>query len=217
MKARSLRGLVLTLVVLGITVGVINGGVCLADEIIEKDKINVVGFRVGDPYYYVVDTDGVVHKTEMDAVPYKTKGMTYVSVKHLCNALGVPDDKLEWNAKGKILTIKGDAEITLFVGMLVMRVGYDAILMDAKPEVVPPGRVMFLASYIAEPLGFTVNWVPSWQLVVCYPESIESPDVEKIIDDLKANGVRELEIDTEALTAEILLRMENSIFGYVPY
>jgi|GEM_PF-2382689 len=182
------RVLTSILVAMAMLVGVFTSGSVLADEVVkvvEKNKIKVVVFKIGDYNYYLENTDGSIIKVRMDAAPYIKQGRTFVPVRFLANALGLTDDKIYWDGAKQEVALEGAKLVHMQIGNKTMYSNYKPIVMDVVPEIIPPGRTMLLARYVAEGLGFKVDWDPSRQLVICYPEEKAKPDLEKIIEEIE--------------------------------
>jgi hypothetical protein len=189
MKAKGFRAITSILVALVMLAGVcMVSGTVLADEVVkvvEKDKIKVVVFKIGDYHYYLEDIDGSVSKTKMDAAPYIKQGRTFVPVRYLSNALGLTDNKINWDGAKREVRLDGNKVVHMQIGNKTMYSDLKPIIMDVVPEIIPPGRTMLLARYVAEGLGFKVDWDQSRQLVICYPEEKAKPDLEKIIEEIE--------------------------------
>lgn len=154
-------------------------------ESLAEDNIKVVVFKIGDPYYYLEDSHGTISENEMDISPYIKSGRTFVPVRFLANALGIPDGNISWDQSTKAVTLTGSTAVSMVIGSKEMQSGNETVLMDAAPEIIPPGRTMLLARYVAEGLGFKVDWNPDRQLVVCYPQGQPAPDLTQIISEIE--------------------------------
>lgn len=155
--------------------------------IINQDRIKVVVFRIGDSNYYVEDDTGIISTTKMDVAPYIKNGRTLVPARYLGNALGVPDDNITWNQTTRTAVFKGKKKLTLTIGSNTMKSDNDVIQMDATPEIIPPGRTMMLARYVAEGLGFEVGWDANRKLVICWEAGTPQPDLTEIIEEIEDN------------------------------
>lgn len=97
----------------------------------------------------------------MDLAPFldPVTGLTYIPVRYLGTALGAT---VAWDAANQTITLtKPGYVVVLTVGSPVMVVNGQALSMDAAPQVMPPGRTVLPASWVAEAFGFHVTWVPS--------------------------------------------------------
>lgn len=152
-----------------------------------QDEIKVVVFKIGDKNYYLEDKDGNIQTVQMDVAPYIKDGRTLVPARYLGNALGVPDENIIWDQATRTAVFKGKKELTLVVGSNTMRSDNDVIQMDATPEIIPPGRTMMLARYVAEGLGYEVGWDAVRKLVICWEEGTPQPDLTNIIKEIEDN------------------------------
>jgi len=158
-----------------------------------QDEIKVVVFKIGDKNYYLEDKDGNIQTVQMDVAPYIKDGRTLVPARYLGNALGVPDENIIWDQATKTAVFKGKKELTLTIGSKTMKSDNAVIQMDATPEIIPPGRTMMLARYVAEGLGYEVGWDAVRKLVICWEEGTPQPDLTKITKEIEDNQPKEIE------------------------
>ncbi len=59
--------------------------------------------------------------------------------------------------------------------------------IDVSPEIIPPGRTMLPARWVAEALGYQVDWDPANSLVLCWRGTKPS------FTDVKAELSKEME------------------------
>ncbi|SHH33814.1 Copper amine oxidase N-terminal domain-containing protein, partial [Thermosyntropha lipolytica DSM 11003] len=151
-----------------------------AETIATPDK--VVVFKIGDYNYYLVDlNNNKVDTVSMDTAPQiYPPGRTFVPVRFLGNAFGVDDKNITWDGKANTATLKGKKTLRLQIGNKTMHSDGQAVKMDVAPLIQPPGRTMLPARYVAEGLGYIVEWDAKSQMVIAYPEGQPKPDVEKI-------------------------------------
>jgi len=99
---------------------------------------------------------------EMDVAPEVINDRTYVPVRYLAYALGVPETGVQWDDATNSVTIsKDETTISLVIGSNIETVNGTPQQMDAAPyikEVEDGGRTMLPARWVAEPLGATVTW-----------------------------------------------------------
>ncbi len=94
----------------------------------------------------------------MDAVTFIENDRIYVPVRYLALALGVPEDKIEWNGPTQTVTLaKGDKELSLIIGRKLIAVNGKSKNLDVSP-VLRADRTYLPARYVAEELGYEVNW-----------------------------------------------------------
>ena len=102
----------------------------------------------------------------MDAAPYIKAGRTYVPIRFLGLALGVPEKDIVWDeATQKVTMTLGDKKVELTIGSTTITVNGEAKTMDVAPEI-SNGRTMLPARYVAEGLGFQVGWDASTGTVI---------------------------------------------------
>lgn len=152
-----------------------------------QDQIKVVVFKIGDKNYYMEDNDGNVQAVTMDVAPYIKNGRTLVPARFLGNALGVSDENIIWNQATKTATLQGKKQLTLVIGSMDMQSNGTVTRMDVAPEILPPGRIMLLARYVAEGLGYEVGWDANRQLVICWEAGTPQPDLTEIIKEIEDN------------------------------
>lgn len=154
-----------------------------ADEsLVSQNKLIV--FKIGDLNYYtqVIGTDKV-DSVKMDAAPMISSDRTFVPVRYLGNALGVSDNNIAWDNNTRTATLQGKNELKLTIGRKAIAVNNKESVIDVAPMIANPGRTMLPARYVAEGLGFTVDWDADNQLVIVYQG--ERPDVSAIIAKIK--------------------------------
>lgn len=99
---------------------------------------------------------------EMDVAPEIVGDRTFVPVRYLAYALGVPESGVTWDDATNSVTItKDETIISLTISNTTETVNGEPIQMDAAPyikEIDTGGRTMLPARWVAEPLGATVTW-----------------------------------------------------------
>lgn len=112
----------------------------------------------------VTNVDGTVSTTtiQMDVAPEIVDDRTYVPVRYLAYALGVPEEDVQWDGETETVTItKDDTVIGLTIGSTTETVNGEPVEMDVAlyvKEIDTGGRTMLPARYIAEPLGSSIEW-----------------------------------------------------------
>jgi len=123
---------------------------------------NSVVFTIGSD---IVTDNGTQY--QIDVAPFiDNNGRTQVPVRYLADALGATN--IAYNPSTQLVSMLfGDNQtnIALTIGSPKMYVGNSTVTMDTVPVIVPPGRTMLPARFIAEALGDTVNWNPATQQV----------------------------------------------------
>ena len=165
-----------------ILVGIITGciSLCLASGAMAATTSNAV-FQLENTRYRVND-----QVLTMDASPFSADSRTYVPIRFLAQALGVADKDIQWD-KGSgtaTLTYQNDRtmiSINMKAGdqslMVTNRQGDSstqaqlvsnkAVDMDVAP-LLKNGRYYLPARWVAEALGYTVEWHEPTQCVLVY-------------------------------------------------
>jgi len=145
----------------------------------------LVVFKISDYNYYTQDIGSdKVNKVKMDAAPLIKDNRTFVPVRFLGNALGVTDSNIQWDKATRTATLKGKAELKLKDGEKAVTTNGNKQTIDVAPYIIPPGRTMLPARYVAEGLGFTVEWDKANQLAICYPAGTQKPDMSKVLQEI---------------------------------
>mgnify|MGYP001397757948 CR=1 FL=1 len=159
-------------------------GFVQADEtVVTPNKLIV--FKIDDLNYYTqeIGTDKV-DSVKMDAAPMIKEGRTFVPVRFLGNALGIDNTNIIWNNSNRTATLKSNNELKLTIGKKAITVNDSETAIDVAPMIVNPGRTMLPARYVAEGLGFKVDWDNENRIVICYPENQEKPSVDAILNEI---------------------------------
>ncbi len=156
-----------------------------ADETVVT-PVKVIVFKIGDYNYYTqeIGSDEVT-TVKMDAAPMIHNDRTFVPVRFLGNALGVNDTNIIWDSSSRTATLKGQNKLKLTIGRKAITVNSQEKAIDVAPMIVDPGRTMLPARYVAEGLGYIVEWDADNQLVIAYPEGQPKPDFKKVIEIIK--------------------------------
>lgn len=128
-------------------------------------------FRLGERTYAVGG-----QSCAMDAAPYVAAGRTYVPVRYLALALGVPEAGIRWDGAARTVTLqKGATTLRLRVGSTAMEIDKGgatvSLLMEVAPQV-KAGRLYLPARYVAAGLGYTAGWEAATRTVVLRPGQI---------------------------------------------
>lgn len=163
----------------------------------EKKLVKSVVFAIGLNRYYV---DGSTRGVDMDARPFIRDGRTFVPIRYLSIALGVEDKNILWdNGAGKV-TLLAWNRVEMTVGSPAMAVTTagagrpELKIIDVSPILQEDeGRTYLPARYVAEALGYQVDWDEAAQTVLCWPRGEVKPDItsvkQKAVDDrLKMEG-----------------------------
>lgn len=156
------------------------------ETVVTPNKLIV--FKIGDLNYYTQEIGSEqVNSVKMDAAPMISNDRTFVPVRFLGNALGVDDNNIVWDNSSRTAILKGKNELKLTIGRKTITVNNKETTIDVAPMIVDPGRTMLPARYVAEGLGFTVDWDDQNRLVVVYPEGSEKPDLHAILAKINGN------------------------------
>jgi hypothetical protein len=135
-------------------------------------KVRSVVFVVGLKEYFV---NGQTPGIKTDAAPYTDQGRTFVPVRYLAYGLGVAEKDVGWAERTRTVTLKlGDRTAELVIGSKVLKASGRAQAMDVAPQL-KSGRTYLPARWVAEALGYQVDWDPQDRLVVCWPKGEPKP------------------------------------------
>ncbi|NHM28055.1 copper amine oxidase N-terminal domain-containing protein [Desulfofundulus sp. TPOSR] len=150
-------------------------------DVYENQKlVKSVVFVVGTREYFV---NGQIPGVKMDVAPFVLAGRTFVPVRFLSNALGVEDENIGWNEKARLVTLKqpGYPVVELVISSKQLKSNGKVTNMDVSP-LVRSGRTFLPARWVAEALGYQVDWDPKLNLVICWPKGEPKPDISGIKD-----------------------------------
>ncbi len=180
-------------------------GNAIADETIATPNKLIV-FKIDHNTYYTQDIGSTeVNTVQMDTEPFIKDSRTFVPVRFLGNALGVDNSNITWNNTAKKATLQGKNKLELTIGNKTMQKDTQKITMDVAPLIADPGRTMLPARYVAEGLGFKVDWDAQNQLVIAYPEGQPKPDIEAVLK----------KMSQEIKTKEEILKNAGDDKGYL--
>ncbi|MBM7854955.1 hypothetical protein JOC37_001335 [Desulfohalotomaculum tongense] len=149
-------------------------------DVYEQGKlVKSVVFVVGKNEYFVNNqTPGI----KMDAVPFIEQSRTFVPVRYLGNALGVNDNNIEWDGvKQKASLKRGEFSAELVIGKKQIIENGKARAIDVAP-ILKTGRTYLPARFVAEALGYTVEWDSKNGVVIAYPKGELKPDISNVIE-----------------------------------
>ena len=133
---------------------------------------------------------------EMDAAPFVDSGRTFVPVRYLAYALGVPEGGVRWDGASRTVTLSArGTEAKLTVRSRVLVVDGREVRMDVSPRLVPPGRVVLPARFVAEAFGYGVGWDAAARAVLIGPPG-RLPGVPDVPAVLEARVRRVVDGDT---------------------
>jgi hypothetical protein len=130
-------------------------------------------FVIGLNKYFVNDQ---LPGVNMDAAPYIDSGRTLIPVRYLADALGVTDSNIQWNpVTQQVYLVQGSTTIDLAIGSTVLTVNGQASQMDVAP-VIKDGRTYLPARWVADALGYQVDWNAQYKVVIIWPNGTQEPD-----------------------------------------
>jgi hypothetical protein len=162
------------------------GGVASADTAGgsgSTGNITSAAFIIGVNQYFANDqAPGIT----MDAAPYidTNSGRTLVPVRYLGNALSINDSGIAWNPGAQTVTLtSGSTTISMVIGSTSLAVNGQTKTMDQAP-VINNGRTYLPARYVANALGYQVNWDAINKIVVVWPSTggILAPDTSSLVN-----------------------------------
>lgn len=132
----------------------------------------------------VVFTIGSMHYTAdqqtltMDAAPYIKNDRTFLPLRFVANALGIPDAGITYDdATQKVTIVDGAATtVKLSIGSTYLFVNGMPTTMDVAPEIID-GRTFLPISWIAQALGFNATWDAVTQTVTLDNSSTQQTTV----------------------------------------
>lgn len=128
-----------------------------------------VSFTIGQAAYTV---DGQLQT--MDVAPFIENDRTFVPVRYLALALGVPNDGIAWDGAAQTVTLtKEGLTVSMVIGNNTITVGGQLKQMDVAP-LIRNNRTFLPARYVAEALGYKVDWDGARQMVLISPAGQKS-------------------------------------------
>lgn len=151
-------------------------------DVYDKDKklVKSVVFALGVKEYFVNNqTPGI----RMDVAPFIENGRTFVPIRYLSNALGVTDEFIGWESPTVTLSEPGFPVVELSVGKKEITSDGKTKAIDTSP-LLREGRTFLPARFVAEALGYQVDWDAANQVVICWPRGTEKPDISDVLKHL---------------------------------
>lgn len=101
----------------------------------------------------------------MDANPFLENGRSFIPVRYLAMALGVPENGITWDDSTQSVSLKKDnVSVGVSMGSSIININGTASQMDVAP-LNRDARIYLPARYIAEAFGFNVDWDQEKQMV----------------------------------------------------
>jgi hypothetical protein len=147
----------------------------------DKELVKSVVFKIGVPEYFV---NGETPGVKMDAKPFIKSSRTFVPVRYLGYALGLNEQDISWDDPTKTVGLEGKSYLQLVIGSKVMKSDGVSQKMDVAPLIKkdPAERTYLPARYVAEGLGYEVDWDDANKIVVCWPKGETKPDISSVVE-----------------------------------
>lgn len=145
-----------------------------------QQLVKSVVFVVGENEYFV---NNQLPGVKMDAVPFIEAGRTFVPIRYLSNALDVTDEHIGWESPTVTLDQPGFPVVELAVGLKQIKSDGQVKNIDAAP-LLRNGRTFLPARFVAEALGYQVDWDAQNGIVLCWPKGTEKPDISEVVNHL---------------------------------
>lgn len=149
--------------------------------------VKSVVFKIGVPEYVV---NGQTPGVKMDVAPFIQDGRTFVPIRFLGNALGVTDQNIAWDIASQTATLKSSATLQMTIGQAQVVSNGLVQAIDVAP-VLANGRTFLPGRYVAEGLGYQVQWDAATQTVVCWPAGQPEPDVSGAVSYLNGQQAQQ--------------------------
>ncbi|WP_051688359.1 stalk domain-containing protein [Desulfofalx alkaliphila] len=161
----------------------------------QKELVKSVVFVVGQDHYFI---DNKVPGIKMDAAPFIEQGRTFVPIRFLSNALGVENENIAWESPRVTLSEPGFPVVELAVGQKQIKSDGKVTTTDVAP-LLRDGRTFLPARFVAEALGYQVDWDPQNGIVLAYPKGQEKPDYSAVVDYIGGHQEQEPPQQQEAI------------------
>jgi hypothetical protein len=135
------------------------------------DGITSVQFFIGDSSYFLNASPAGVN---MDVAPYVDKGSghTLVPVRYLADALGA---QTRWDAGTQTVVVSTSVySVSMEIGSTFLTVNGKTQMMDQAP-VIKNGRTYLPAKWVANTLGYRVDWNAQIQDILIWSNGTQEP------------------------------------------
>jgi hypothetical protein len=106
----------------------------------------------------------------VDVAPYIKDSRTFLPLRAVAEALGVPDSNIMYDqAAHKVTIIKGSTVVQLTIGSTGMLLNGASVTMDTAPEI-ESGRTCLPVAWVAKALGASITWDATAQTVTITAE-----------------------------------------------
>ena len=125
-----------------------------------------IQFKVGAKDYEL-QVNGQIQVEKADVAPFVLNDRTYVAIRYLALALGIPETGILWSPSDQTVTLNNNGiTVKLAVGSNIIYVNSTAqSSMDVTP-VIREGRTCLPARYVAEAFDCQVAWDATKQTVI---------------------------------------------------
>ncbi|NSW82743.1 MAG: copper amine oxidase N-terminal domain-containing protein [Syntrophothermus sp.] len=150
-----------------------------------QQLIKSVVFAIGLDEYFI---NGQLPGIKMDARAFIENDRTYVPVRYLGRALGLKDEDITWDNDKKKATLKrGSTVLEMVIGEKRISTNGETKEIDVAPLLKqnPAWRTYLPARYVAEGLGYEVDWDAETRTVICWPKGDPRPDVAAVKEYVK--------------------------------
>jgi hypothetical protein len=133
--------------------------------------ITSVQFFISQNTYFLNASNAGVN---MDAAPYidANSGRTLVPVRYLADALGT---QTNWDGTPQTVTVtSGSTTIDMTIGSTTLAVNGNTQTFDQAP-VINNGRTYLPARWVANALGYQVDWDAQFQDILIWPNGTQEP------------------------------------------
>jgi hypothetical protein len=155
-------GLLCVFLVVALLAG--SAGTALADE-----PSYVARFVIGQKTYEVGN-----EVRQMDVAPFIENGRTFVPVRFLAYAIGIPESGVFWDGSTRTVRLEGKGiTLILHIGNKVLLRNGDPVGMDVAPFI-RWNRTFLPARFVAEAFGFEVDWDPVARAVLIFAPEQEN-------------------------------------------
>jgi hypothetical protein len=162
-------------------------GMAIADP----NTVTSAEFVIGLNQYFV---NNQVPGIGMDAAPYidSSSGRTLIPVRYLANAVGA---QTAWAGTTQTVTVTGNGmTISMVIGNTALTVNDQAQTLDQAP-VINNGRTYLPARWVAQALGYNVDWDATNQIVIIWNrDNIGEPSYNNVTLYAQQNATKPWEV-----------------------
>ncbi|HAG07751.1 MAG TPA: hypothetical protein DCL13_06200 [Peptococcaceae bacterium] len=137
-------------------------------------------FVVGEKRYWHAVCGGYPREYGMDVAPFIESDRTFVPVRFLAYAIGVPENGVSWDGATRTVRLENrGVAVILRLRETVLRRNGSPVQMDVAP-VLRQNRVFLPARFVAEAFGYRVQWQQATKTVrVAPPAVIPEPEPQQ--------------------------------------